>query len=145
MKHPNGYSLHRKAAGPFWLLSSVFLLRGLHRYNAAALLLGVACLLCFPVALVHASPVLYVSNQSSNTVSVIDGTTYALLHTIPVGQEPYGVGISPDGKTVFITNLVSDTVSVINADTNKPIALVSFFDSYQYLSGAFKTLAFPPS
>ncbi len=36
-----------------------------------------------------------VANNGSNSVSVIDTTTYALLTTIPVGQAPSAIGILP--------------------------------------------------
>ena len=33
--------------------------------------------------------------------------------TIPVGANPTGVAVSPDGRTVYVTNFASNTVSVI--------------------------------
>jgi YVTN family beta-propeller protein len=77
-----------------------------------------AALVFFPVYLAHAAPVLYIPNQYANTVSVLDGSNYSAIKTISVSQEPYGVGVSPDGKTVFITNMAADSVSVIDTETN---------------------------
>jgi YVTN family beta-propeller protein len=79
-------------------------------------------------ASLYASPVIYIPNQFSNSVSVINGETYATIQTIPVGQEPYGIGTSPDGKTVFVTNMAVDTVSVIDAATNTVKQTISVGD-----------------
>ncbi|MFD5430273.1 YncE family protein, partial [Streptomyces sp. NPDC127084] len=60
----------------------------------------------------------YVTNFSSNNVSVIDTTNNTVLTTIPVGTQPFGVAISPDGARAYVTNLDSDNVSVINTTDN---------------------------
>jgi YVTN family beta-propeller protein len=52
------------------------------------------------------------------TISVIDTITNTITHTITVGYEPSGVTVSPDGSSVYVTNLYDGTVSVINAATN---------------------------
>ena len=109
------------------LLFALFLRKGF-RCSAGAILVGMVALVFFPFSLSHATPVLYVPNQFSNTVSVIDGSTYSAIKTISVGQDPYGVGVSPDGKTVFITNMAADTVSVIDADTNTVTNTISVGD-----------------
>jgi YVTN family beta-propeller protein len=44
----------------------------------------------------------YVTNEISNDLTVIDGTTNATLATIPVGKRPRGVRASKDGKTLYI-------------------------------------------
>jgi YVTN family beta-propeller protein len=56
----------------------------------------------------------YVTNNASNTVSVIDTGGGAVTATIPVGARPVGVAVSPDGRHAYITNAASDTVSVID-------------------------------
>jgi YVTN family beta-propeller protein len=38
---------------------------------------------------------IYVSNQSDNNVSVIDGVTNTVIATVPVGSLPTGVGVNP--------------------------------------------------
>jgi YVTN family beta-propeller protein len=40
----------------------------------------------------------YVTNQGSNSVSVINTTTNNVTTTVPVGNEPYGVTVDPDGE-----------------------------------------------
>ena len=122
------FSSKRKTVTPGRFLSYVLLLQKLFRYTAAALIAGMTASVFFPVSLTHAAPVLYIPNQYANTVSVIDGSTYSAIKTITVSQEPYGVGISPDGKTVFITNMAADTVSVIDTATNTVTNTISVGD-----------------
>ena len=45
---------------------------------------------------------IYVSNERSGDVSVIDGQTNAVVATIPVGKRPRGIHRSPDGKHVYL-------------------------------------------
>ena len=45
---------------------------------------------------------IYVSNEKSGDVSVINGSDNQLLGTIPVGKRPRGIHASPDGKTVYV-------------------------------------------
>ena len=57
---------------------------------------------------------LYVANQYSNTVSVIDTETDKVQATINVGSFPYDIDINPLNNRVYVTNRGSDTVSVID-------------------------------
>ena len=51
-------------------------------------------------------------------MSTIDVKTRTKNPTdIPVGTNPVGVAITPDGKTAFVTNHVSGTVSTIDVKT----------------------------
>jgi YVTN family beta-propeller protein len=45
---------------------------------------------------------IYVSNEKSGDVTVINGGDNRVLATIPVGKRPRGIHASPDGKTVFV-------------------------------------------
>ena len=67
----------------------------------------------------------YISNGSSNTVSVVSTATNTVTATIPAGAAPYGVGVTPDGSKVYVTNNGSNTVSVISIATNMVITTVS--------------------
>jgi YVTN family beta-propeller protein/autotransporter-associated beta strand protein len=61
----------------------------------------------------------YISNNGSNSVSVINTETQAIVGpAIPVGVQPFGAATTPDGRFVYVANVVSNTVSVISADTN---------------------------
>ena len=50
---------------------------------------------------------LYVANQSSETVSVIDTKQDRVIETIEkgVGTKPHGIAITADGKKVYVTQL----------------------------------------
>ena len=45
---------------------------------------------------------IYVSNEGSGDMTVIDGGTLRALATIKLGKRPRGIQASPDGKTLFI-------------------------------------------
>jgi len=66
----------------------------------------------------------YITNYGDNTVSVINTGTNKVEAIIPVGQYPFGVSASRDGKRVYVTNSDDDNVSVINTSTNQVIAYV---------------------
>jgi len=44
----------------------------------------------------------YVTNERSGDVTVIDGATFKVVETIPVGKRPRGIHASPDGRTVYV-------------------------------------------
>jgi len=45
---------------------------------------------------------IYVSNEKSGDVTVIDGASLKAVATFPVGKRPRGIHASPDGKTVYV-------------------------------------------
>ena len=61
---------------------------------------------------------IYITDEFSNSVSVIGGTSNSVEGTIAVGDFPYGVAINPFDSRVYVTNRGSDTVSVIDGSTN---------------------------
>src|SRR5256885_13710054 len=73
---------------------------------AAALVLG--------HARADAETRVFVTNEKSDDVTVIDATTRKVVTTIPVGKRPRGVAVSPDGRRVYVTNSNSDSLSVID-------------------------------
>jgi YVTN family beta-propeller protein len=44
----------------------------------------------------------YVTNESSGDLSVIDGSTLEVISTIPLGKRPRGIHASPDKRTIFV-------------------------------------------
>lgn len=44
----------------------------------------------------------YVTNERSGDLSVIDGQTHQLLATVPLGKRPRGIQVSPDGSQLFV-------------------------------------------
>jgi YVTN family beta-propeller protein len=64
----------------------------------------------------------YVTNEFSNTVSVIDGITQRVIDTITVGSFPYGVAVNPFNDRIYVTNRGSNTVTVIDSPTNTKLS-----------------------
>ena len=87
----------------------------------------------------HASPIaingahVFVVNTPSDTVDVIDRKTRKIIARVSVGIDPVGIAVRPDGKEVWVSNHVSDSVSVIDSDRANPtylqvIATIQDFD-----------------
>ncbi|MER3520734.1 MAG: hypothetical protein C4317_00185 [Acidimicrobiia bacterium] len=55
----------------------------------------------------------YVTNTGSSNVSVIDGSSNAVIATVAVGTFPFGVATNPQTNRVYVTNLNSNNVSVV--------------------------------
>ena len=71
----------------------------------------------------------YVANQTSGTVSVINGATNTVTATVPVGTNPEAVAVNPVTGQVYVVNQGSSptsggTVSVINGATNMVTATI---------------------
>ena len=73
-----------------------------------------------PIALLPDSSLLYTVNTPSDTVDVIDTATRAIVARIPVGIDPVGIAVRPDGREVWVSNHISDSVSVIDSDPASP-------------------------
>jgi PQQ-dependent catabolism-associated beta-propeller protein len=61
----------------------------------------------------------YVSNEKSNTVSVIDTTTWTVTKTIKVGQRPRGIGLTRDGKFLMVACGDDDTIQLVDTATHE--------------------------
>lgn len=62
---------------------------------------------------------LYISNEDSATLSVVDVASGAVEASVPVGKEPEGVRLSPDGRWIVVTSESGNAVYVIDAATMK--------------------------
>jgi YVTN family beta-propeller protein len=72
------------------------------------------------VALAKGDTELWVVNSASNDVSVIDisAPTYpARVANIPVGDNPRGIALAPDGNRAYVNNILAGTVSVIDTSS----------------------------
>jgi YVTN family beta-propeller protein len=76
--------------------------------NRMALAFGFQALGAAGIALLPASGraaegyQVYVTDERSGDVTVIDGGDFKVVATIPVGKRPRGIHVSPDGKTVYV-------------------------------------------
>jgi YVTN family beta-propeller protein len=66
---------------------------------------------------------LFVTNTASDTVDVIDVKKNEVIQRIPVGIDPVCAKARPDGKEVWVSNHISDSVSVIDSDPSSPTYL----------------------
>ena len=58
---------------------------------------------------------LYVNNQASSTVAVFDTATLRATTVITGFSQPrQGVRLSPDGKTLFVTNFLGDKITLVS-------------------------------
>lgn len=69
--------------------------------------------------LAHSTGRVFVTNERSNTVSVINGTTHQLEATIEIGERPRGIGISPDGSEVYVAISKEDKIAVFDPKSLK--------------------------
>ena len=87
----------------------------------------------------HASPIaihsgdVFVVNTPADTVDVIDAKTRKVRSRIHVGVDPVSIAVRPDGKEVWVSNHVSDSVSVIDNAAGSPtylqvVATIQQFD-----------------
>ncbi|WP_084721763.1 hypothetical protein [Rhodococcus marinonascens] len=58
----------------------------------------------------------YVTSVADNTVSVV--SYFGLGVTIPVGEQPWGVDVSPDGKYAYVANNDGSSLTEIETSTN---------------------------
>jgi YVTN family beta-propeller protein len=75
----------------------------------------------------------FITNINSNTVSVINTENNNLTATVPVGINPAGVAVSPDGKKVYVTNANYNhrgSVSVIDTAISKVTATIDIGEKY---------------
>ena len=47
-------------------------------------------------------PRIYVTNEVSGNLSIIDSGNYNVLATVPLGKRPRGIHASPDHKTIYV-------------------------------------------
>jgi YVTN family beta-propeller protein len=72
---------------------------------------------------------MYVINETSNNVTVIDINDYSIVSTIPVGLQPRGGVLSNDSKLLYVSNFSADTISVINPLTLSVLSTINVGDA----------------
>lgn len=59
----------------------------------------------------------FVTNEQSNSVTVIDSRTLEVVTTIKVGDRPQGIDLSPDGSKLYVAVSNEDTIKVIDPES----------------------------
>jgi YVTN family beta-propeller protein len=70
------------------------------------------------------SPSVYVNNREANTVQIIDPTTYSVVSTIDVGEQPTYLQVTPDGRYTYVVNSKSEDVSIIDTKINEVVKTI---------------------
>jgi YVTN family beta-propeller protein len=68
---------------------------------------------------------IYVANADDNTVSVINGSTNAVIKNVTVGGGPDAIAVNPSTGSVYVANLDDNNVSVIDESTIRVVKNVS--------------------
>ncbi len=87
----------------------------------------------------HSRPILshqglvFVANTPADTVDVLETDSGKVKTRISVGVDPVSLAIRPDGKELWVSNHISDSVSVIDIEPDSPtrflvVATVQDFD-----------------
>ncbi len=64
---------------------------------------------------------LFVTNEKSDTVSVIDSRTGTVETTLEIGKRPRGIGLSPDHKTLYVALSEENAIAMVDVATLKPL------------------------
>jgi YVTN family beta-propeller protein len=85
--------------------------------------IAAACaLLCVAAASASAAPLLYSANPAQDSVSVIDPATGQVVgEPIQVGDVPFSIALTPDGRSAYVANRFANTVSVIDTAARKTV------------------------
>jgi YVTN family beta-propeller protein len=77
------------------------------------------------VAYLPSKHLVYAANRGTGTgpgdVVVFDAKTRQIVTRVPVETTPYQIVLTPDGKSLFVSNWSSESVSVIDTGTNKVV------------------------
>ena len=64
---------------------------------------------------------MYIANNYSKSISVLEAGTYVLNSIITLSSAPFEIAISPDGQYIFATLPESDKVAVIDSKDNRVV------------------------
>lgn len=78
---------------------------------------------------------LYVTTELDKTISIIDPTTLKIVGTVPTDQpESHMLAISHDGRRGYTANVGPGTVSVLDLDAKKTLAVIHISGETQRIS-----------
>lgn len=73
---------------------------------------------------------------SKDKVFVVDTSNKTKIGSIPVGSQPYGMGISSDGAQGYVVNYGSDNMSIVDLSTDTVSSTITLGDA-PYMVGPF--------
>jgi hypothetical protein len=65
----------------------------------------------------------YATNETSSRLEILDLTTDALVAPLPLGAQPWGLGISTDCSRLYICLRSSSEIAVVNLAVDPPVVL----------------------
>src|SRR5919108_3205505 len=83
----------------------------IRKFSVAAMVLAFVCLWASAGS---PQPKAYVTNEKTNDISVIDTTTDKVIATVPVGERPRGIRLSPSGKRGYVALGEEDRIAVVD-------------------------------
>ena len=116
-----------RTAGQYflWILAALALLGALRYRSTHAAVVGAAGYngptSSQPLALSADDSLLAVANPDNNSITLFDLKNNNAKVEVPVGKEPNGVALLPDGSRAYVANTVDGTVSVV-AISRSPLA-----------------------
>ena len=78
----------------------------------------------------HIRPYVYVPNNHSNTVDVIDARTFRVIRSFAVGSGPQHVTPSWNLRWLYVGNTYSNTLTVIDPRAARPVRTIDVPDPY---------------
>jgi len=78
----------------------------------------------------------FVTDSRQNQVYVIDTATNAITATVPVGVNPHGLAVVPDGSRVYVADHGSAQVSVIDSATATMLTNIPVTGAPNYVTSA---------
>lgn len=87
------------------------------RLSAASLTALILAAPLSPALADMAADMAYVSNEKDDTMSVIDLDKMEVVKTIPVGQRPRGIYLTPDNQKILLCASDDDAIQVIDVKT----------------------------
>jgi YVTN family beta-propeller protein len=91
------------------------------KFNNFTINFAVAMSLALAVCAESPDYLIFVSNERSGDVTVVDGASDTIVATFPVGKRPRGIHATPDGKRVFVALSGSPRMAP-GVDTERPPA-----------------------
>ena len=67
---------------------------------------------------------LWITTQTTNSVTILDVESHEVLGRIRVGKNPNWIGFTPDGKLAVVSNTSSQSVTIINVAARAVVGTV---------------------